>query len=111
MEAERAEAIVLRRQPVTESSLIVTWFTRQFGKLKTVVQMVAIPFLLFDGALFGVIKSALDAKNKKKANNGHDALIAEVAIKNHYVLITSDCDLSAVTRANGCQVVQITKQP
>lgn len=25
------------------------------GKLKTTVQMVAIPFLLFDGALFGVI--------------------------------------------------------
>ena len=25
------------------------------GKLKTVVQMVAIPFLLFDGTLFGVI--------------------------------------------------------
>ena len=25
------------------------------GKLKTVVQMVAIPFLLFDGLLFGVV--------------------------------------------------------
>jgi CDP-diacylglycerol--glycerol-3-phosphate 3-phosphatidyltransferase len=25
------------------------------GKIKTVVQMVAIPFLLFDGQLFGVI--------------------------------------------------------
>ena len=29
------------------------------GKLKTVVQMVAIPFLLFDGQLFGVIDTAL----------------------------------------------------
>jgi len=29
------------------------------GKLKTVVQMVAIPFLLFDGALFGVIDTRL----------------------------------------------------
>jgi CDP-diacylglycerol--glycerol-3-phosphate 3-phosphatidyltransferase len=27
------------------------------GKLKTVVQMVAIPFLLFDGLLFGVINT------------------------------------------------------
>ena len=27
------------------------------GKLKTVVQMVAIPFLLFDGSLFGVINT------------------------------------------------------
>lgn len=38
MDAERAEAIVLRRQPVTESSLIVTWFTREFGKLKTMAK-------------------------------------------------------------------------
>ena len=29
------------------------------GKLKTVVQMVAIPFLLFDGLLFGVINTRL----------------------------------------------------
>ena len=29
------------------------------GKLKTTVQMVAIPFLLFDGSLFGVIDTAL----------------------------------------------------
>jgi CDP-diacylglycerol--glycerol-3-phosphate 3-phosphatidyltransferase len=29
------------------------------GKLKTMVQMVAIPFLLFDGTLFGVIDTAL----------------------------------------------------
>lgn len=29
------------------------------GKLKTVVQMVAIPFLLFDGVLFGVINTHL----------------------------------------------------
>ena len=29
------------------------------GKLKTMVQMVAIPFLLFDGVLFGVIDTAL----------------------------------------------------
>ncbi len=38
MELERAEAIVLRCQPVTESSLIVTWFTREFGKIKTMAK-------------------------------------------------------------------------
>jgi DNA repair protein RecO (recombination protein O) len=38
MDTERAEAIVLRRQPVTESSLLVTWFTREFGKLKTLAK-------------------------------------------------------------------------
>jgi DNA repair protein RecO (recombination protein O) len=38
MDTERAEGIVLRRQTVTESSLIVTWYTREFGKLKTMAK-------------------------------------------------------------------------
>ena len=38
MDVERAEGIVLRCQPVMESSLIVTWFTREFGKLKTLAK-------------------------------------------------------------------------
>jgi DNA repair protein RecO len=38
MQTDRAEAIVLRVQPVTESSLLVTWFTREFGKLKTLAK-------------------------------------------------------------------------
>ena len=38
MDRERAEGIVLRRQPVTESSLLVTWYTREFGKLKTLAK-------------------------------------------------------------------------
>jgi len=38
MDTERAEGIVLRRQSVTESSLIVTWYTREFGKLKTLAK-------------------------------------------------------------------------
>ena len=38
MDTERAEGIVLRKQPVTESSLIVTLYTREFGKLKTMAK-------------------------------------------------------------------------
>jgi len=38
METERADGIVLRVQPVTESSLLVLWFTREFGKLKTLAK-------------------------------------------------------------------------
>jgi len=38
METERTEAIVLRAQPVTETSLLVTWFSREFGKLKTLAK-------------------------------------------------------------------------
>src|SRR5437867_6748703 len=36
--AERDDAIVLRVSPVTESSLIVTWFAREAGKLKTMAK-------------------------------------------------------------------------
>src|ERR1700740_1069212 len=38
MEPERAGVTVLRVQPVTETSLLVTWFTREFGKLKTLAK-------------------------------------------------------------------------
>jgi DNA repair protein RecO (recombination protein O) len=38
MDVERAEGVVLRCHPVTETSLIVTWFTREFGKLKTLAK-------------------------------------------------------------------------
>ena len=38
MDVERAEGIVLRCVPVTETSLVVTWFTREFGKLKTLAK-------------------------------------------------------------------------
>ena len=38
METDHAEAVVLRVQPVTESSLLVLWFTREFGKLKTLAK-------------------------------------------------------------------------
>lgn len=38
MDTERADAIVLRCRPVTESSLLITWFTREWGKLKTLAK-------------------------------------------------------------------------
>ncbi len=48
MDWQRAEGIVLRRYPVTETSLVVTWFTRDRGKLKTMAKgarRVKTPFL------------------------------------------------------------------
>jgi DNA repair protein RecO (recombination protein O) len=51
MEPERAEGIVLRLQPVTESSLILTWFTREAGKLKTMAKGARRPKSLFRGKL------------------------------------------------------------
>ena len=51
MEPERAEGIVLRLQPVTESSLILTWFTREAGKLKTMAKGARRPKSHFRGKL------------------------------------------------------------
>ena len=51
MDTERAEAIVLRNQSVTESSLIVTWFTREAGKLKTLAKGARRPKSPFRGKL------------------------------------------------------------
>lgn len=51
MEADRAEAIVLRVQPVTESSLLVTWFSREFGKLRTVAKGARRPKSPFRGKI------------------------------------------------------------
>src|SRR5258706_1900281 len=51
MHTERAAAIVLRVQPVTETSLLVTWFTREFGKLKTLAKGARRPKSPFRGKI------------------------------------------------------------
>ena len=51
MDTERTEGIVLRKQPVTESSLIVTWYTREFGKLKTMAKGARRPKGPFQGKI------------------------------------------------------------
>jgi rRNA-processing protein FCF1 len=50
------------------------------------------------------LKNALDAR-KPKPNNIQDALIAEVATQNGYVLITGDADLAQVAEDHGCKVL------
>lgn len=57
----------------------------------------------------GEYRAVLDGLNalKAKANNIQDALIAEVAILNGYVLVTADGDLATVAQARGCRVVAV----
>ena len=54
-----------------------------------------------ENGLYSDIKTKLDKLNKKKKNNMQDALIAETAIKNHFVLVTDDKDLREVTKIFG----------
>lgn len=56
---------------------------------------------LGDGVPYQAIKAELDSRNKGKANNSEDALIAEVAMKNGYTLLTADFDLYQVAYAHG----------
>ena len=51
---------------------------------------------LGDGAAYESIMKELDARNNRKPNNSEDALIAEVAMRNGYVLLTADFDLYQV---------------
>jgi predicted nucleic acid-binding protein len=54
--------------------------------------------------VYDSLKDALDAR-KPKPNNIQDALIAEVATQNGYVLITGDADLAQVAEDHGCKVL------
>ena len=59
---------------------------------------------LSDGARYDSLKADLDSVNQGKANNPHDALIAEVAIANGYTLLTADYHLAEVAKKRGCTV-------
>ncbi|MBD3374771.1 hypothetical protein GF406_07050 [candidate division KSB1 bacterium] len=51
---------------------------------------------LGDGVSYIDIRARLDKRNKGKHNNIQDAMIAEVAFKNNYTLLTTDKDLAHV---------------
>ncbi|MCB1126575.1 MAG: DNA repair protein RecO [Verrucomicrobiae bacterium] len=51
MKLERAEGVVLRHHPLTESSLIVHWLTREHGRLRTVARGALRPKSAFRGKL------------------------------------------------------------
>ena len=55
----REIAISALREGMAQSGASRSVAVHMVGKIKTVVQMVAIPFLLFDGRLFGVIDTHL----------------------------------------------------
>lgn len=57
-----------------------------------------------EGNEYQCLKAELDAKNSRKPNNVQDALIAEVAIINKYILVTADADLAQVAEGHGCSV-------
>ena len=59
---------------------------------------------LSDGILYTALKADLDVKNRGKANNVQDALIAEMAIVNGYMLLTADSHLAEVANKHGCSV-------
>lgn len=57
-----------------------------------------------DGRLYYSLRDTLATRNKGKPNNSHDALIAEVAIENGWILLTADGDLAKVSEQHGCRV-------
>lgn len=63
---------------------------------------------LGDGVSYRALKSDLDSRNKGKSNNSEEALIAEVAMKDDYTLLTADFDLYQVAYAKGVGVIYWT---
>ncbi len=54
-----------------------------------------------DGMTYNDLRTALDARNRRKANNSRDALIAESALKNSWILLTADRDIADVVEELG----------
>ncbi len=65
---------------------------------------------LGNGILYSKIKMDLD-QIRSKENNIQDALIAETSIKNGYILITADANLSIVTQKHGGQIHYYSSKP
>lgn len=59
--------------------------------------------------LYSALKESLDRLNRQKANNMHDALIAETSIKGGHVLVTDDTDLATVTKRYGAQCISVSE--
>ena len=59
---------------------------------------------LSDGNQYNLVKAELDSLNGGKSSNIQDALIAEVAIANGYILLTADYHLFEVANKHGCAV-------
>ena len=58
---------------------------------------------LGDGISYEAVKKELDSLNGSKGNNAEDALIAEIAMKNSYVLLTADFHLYQVAYKHGIE--------
>jgi predicted nucleic acid-binding protein len=59
---------------------------------------------LSDGTTYQEVRDALDKLNGSKPNNINDALIAETAINNGFILLTADDHLREVVLPHGGQV-------
>ena len=60
------------------------------------------------GVSYETIKTELDSLNGGKTNNSEDALIAEIAMKNGYVLLTADFHLYQVAYTLGIGTIYWT---
>jgi len=63
---------------------------------------------LGEGVSYETIKTELDSLNGGKTNNSEDALIAEIAVKNGYVLLTADFHLYQVAYTLGIGTIYWT---
>jgi len=107
MTLERTEAIVLRTHPVTETSLVVTWFTREFGKLKTMAKGARRPKSPFRGKidLFYLDEIVFLRSRRSDLHLLHDCFLE----KPHATLRDSVRSLAAASYA--VELVEVATEP
>ena len=107
MDTERAEGIVLRRQPVTESSLLVTWYTLEFGELKTLAKGARRPKGPFQGKidLFYCDEIVFLPSRRSDLHLLHDCFLEEP----HTRLRESVESLAAASYV--CELVELATEP
>ena len=106
MDDERAEGIVLRRQPVTESSLLVTWYTREFGKLKTLAKGARRAKSPFQGKIDLFYRDEIVFLRSKRSDLHllHDCYLAEA-----YVRLRGSVE-SLTAASYACELVELATE-
>jgi predicted nucleic acid-binding protein len=61
-----------------------------------------------DGRVAADVRNELNARNNGKASNSNDAVLAELAMRQDYVLLTADLDLYEVAYVRGVGVMYWT---
>ncbi len=104
---ETTPAMLLRKTKLTETSLIITWFTAAHGKIKTVAKGARAPKSRFAGSLDLFFDCEIDLVRSKKSELH---ILREVVVKNAHVGLRSEFDRVAAA-AYFVELIELVTEP